>query len=89
MIRHVRTKGFRVDRRYRMGGVHMTAGGPTICGAPAGPDDCSRKNAEATIQHAAQLAGYPAMRVHTTRKELCPTCVAVMNQKGEKHVQEQ
>ncbi len=78
MIRHVRTKGYRVDRRYRMGGMYLTKGGPTLCGAAEGAHDFDRKNAEATVHHARVLADRPELRVHETAAELCTACVAAM-----------
>lgn len=78
MTIHIRTTGYRIDRRFRMGGMHTTNGGPPFCGAEGGAHDFDRKNAAATIEHARVLAGYPALRVHETAARLCPACVAGM-----------
>ncbi len=77
-VRHVRITGYRVDRRYRMGGMHTTKGGPTLCGAPEGFRDFDMANAKAIVHHARVLASRPEMSVHATAAELCPACVAAM-----------
>lgn len=78
MIRHIHGKGGRIDRRYRMGGMHTTKSTGPLCGAETGTADLDRACAEATIRMAATLVTRPTLQVHATAAELCRACVAAM-----------
>ena len=83
MIRHIRKSGYKLDRRYRMGGIHhRVSRGGTLCGGPELPDDFDRANAKATIEHAAiYRARGMTGHVLETAAELCPACVAAMQER--------
>lgn len=85
IIRHIRTKGGDMDRRYyrTIKSVRRKSYGGTLCGAAETADDFSRDNAIGTIRIAAAMkcVGRHA-EAGAMLDELCPACVGKLPKEG-------
>lgn len=72
IVRHIRTKDHRPDRRVRWGtGGMINANAPTLCGAPGTVDDTDRK----THAHCMKTPHVPCFK--RALEETCLACAEV------------